>query len=161
MLIGLISDTHIPDHAKELPEQLNEVFRGVDLILHAGDIYSLSVLDELGRIAPVLAGLGDDDPTVTASDRRVERKHILNVDGITIWLAHEVNRFWPPFDFIKAHPDVIVFGHTHQASSENHEGILWVNPGSPTFPRYRLELGTVGLLTVSSGKAEAQIIQLQ
>ncbi|MFC2071912.1 metallophosphoesterase family protein [Chloroflexota bacterium] len=160
MLIGLLSDTHIPDHVKELPEQLKEVFHGVDLILHAGDIYTVSVLDELERLAPVLAAEGDDDPRSTASDRRVERKHILNLDGVTIWLAHDMVWFPPPVDS-KAPPDVIVFGHTHQALLQNHDGALQINPGSATLPRYRLELGTVGLLTASSGKAEAQIIQLQ
>ena len=64
MRIGLISDTHIPDHADELPEQLKDAFRGVELILHAGDIYTIPVLDELEIIAPVLAAEGDDDPTL-------------------------------------------------------------------------------------------------
>ncbi len=129
MLIGLISDTHIPDHVKELPAQLKEAFRGVDLILHAGDIYIISVLDELERLAPVLAALGDDDLRSMTSDRRVESRHILNLDGVTIWLIHEIIWFPPPFD-PKARPDVIVLGHTHQASLENHEDILRVNPGS-------------------------------
>ena len=61
MRIGLISDTHIPHDAKAIPPQVKEVFRGVDLILHAGDIYLSSVLDELEEIAPVLAARGDDD----------------------------------------------------------------------------------------------------
>ena len=47
MLIGLISDTHIPNHAQGLPAQLQEVFRGVDMILHEGDIYNTATLDEL------------------------------------------------------------------------------------------------------------------
>ena len=160
MLIGLISDTHIPDHVKELPKQLEEVFRGVDLILHAGDIYTIPVLDALERIAPVLAAEGDDDPLPTANDRRVKRKHTLNLEGVNIWLVHEV--FWYGIALhAQDSPDVIVFGHTHQPSLKNDNGILQVSPGSATFPRYRLELGTVGLLTIHSGKAEAQIIQLQ
>jgi putative phosphoesterase len=61
MRIGLLSDTHIPDVAEKLPDELMEVFQGVDLILHAGDLYTPSVLDDLERIAPVLAALGDDD----------------------------------------------------------------------------------------------------
>lgn len=161
MLIGLISDTHIPDHVKELPAQLEEAFHGVDLILHAGDIYIVSVLEELEHLAPVLAAEGDDDPPSMANDRRVKRKHILDIDGVTIWLAHH-EAFWfgPPFHS-KTPPDVIVFGHTHTASLQNHKGILRVNPGSATFPHYKGELGTVGLLTVHSGKAETQIIQLR
>ncbi len=162
MLIGLLSDTHIhfPDHAKELPDQLKEVFRGVDLILHAGDIYIPSVLDELERLAPVLAAQGDDDERDVTSDRRVKKKHILTIEGVTIWLIHEGPWSWP-LDSKEA-PDVIVFGHTHSSMLGNSkERVLLINPGSPTFPRYRLELGTVALLTVSSGIAEATIVQLQ
>ena len=160
MRIGLISDTHIPDHAKELPDQLKEVFRGVDLILHAGDIYITSVLDELERLAPVLAAEGDDDPYYTTSDRRVKRKHILSIEGVTIWLIHE--RPWPWTPDSKEAPDVIIFGHTHNSMLGSlNEDILLVNPGSPTFPRYKQELGTVALLTINSGKAEANIVQLQ
>ena len=159
MRIGLLSDTHMPDEAKELPAQIKEVFRDVDLILHAGDIYITSVLDELESIAPVLAARGDDDFGEVTKDRRVKEKHILNVEGVTIWLRHE----WPIVTWRQPEqlPDVIVFGHTHEATIENKEGILLVNPGSPTFPHYQLKLGTVALLTVNSGKAEAHIVQLQ
>jgi putative phosphoesterase len=165
MIIGLLSDTHIPDHAKKLPEQLKDVFRGVDLILHGGDIFSISVLDELELIAPVLAAEGDDDLSLTARDRRVERKQTINIEGTTIWLVHQKPNSLPPVSKeaprLEGPPDVIVYGHTHQAMLEKKGGILQINPGSPTFPNYRLQLGTVGLLTVNSGKVEAKIIQLQ
>ncbi len=72
MRIGLITDTHIPDAAGELPARIAEIFDGVDLILHAGDVYQSSVLDELERIAPVLVALGDDDSVGLFRDRRVE-----------------------------------------------------------------------------------------
>ena len=118
------------------------------------------MLDELECLAPVVAARGDDDPHTTGSDKRVKEKHILSIDGVTIWLVHEM--VWFPLSIDpETRPDVIVFGHTHQASLENHEGILQVNPGSPTFPNYRVEIGTVGLLSIKAGKAEAQIIQLQ
>ena len=155
MLIGLLSDTHIPDHAKELPPQLREVFHGVDLILHAGDVYAVSVLDELESLAPVLVAEGDDDAEIL-KDRRAKMKHVLTVEGVTILLTHQ--KPWSRHLEHEKTPDVIVFGHTHETSLENGGGVLSVNPGSPTFPHYRHELGTVGLLT---GKAEAQIIQLQ
>ena len=170
MLIGLLSDTHIPDHAKELPPQLRKVFHGVDLILHAGDIYNIATLDELEGIAPIIAAEGDDDPYQTANDKRVKPKHFLTKDGVTIWLVHNRWEFWPFYPKQElsrlspqqeSAPDVIVFGHAHEASLEKKEDVLLVNPGSPTFPHYKRELGTVALLTVNSGKAEAQIIQLQ
>jgi len=160
MRIGLISDTHIPNHAKELPDQLKDLFHAVDLILHAGDIYTISVLDELECLAPVLAAEGDDDPLSTSTDRRVKVKHILNIDGVTIWLTHARPWSWPLDS--RETPNVIVCGHTHTAALGNLKGdILLVNPGSPTFPQYKLELGTVALLAINSGKAEANIVQLQ
>jgi putative phosphoesterase len=164
MLIGLIADTHIPDHAKELPAQLKEVFKGVDRIFHAGDIYSLSVLNELEAISPVLAARGDDDMSNTASDNRVKSKHVMGIDGVTVWLMHERPKKMPrvskEISWLDDPPDVIVYGHTHQSLIEEYEGVLYVNPGSPTFPGYKLEPGTVGLLSIDNGKVEAEIVQL-
>jgi len=160
MLIGLISDTHIPDQAQELPPQIKDIFCGVDLILHAGDVYEVSVLDELECLAPVLAARGDDDLEVLG-DRRVKDKHILTIDGVTIWLTHQRYWDWDEHDWSVHRPNVIVFGHTHKTKIEyQKEGVLLINPGSPTFPHYRQELGTVALLTVSSGKAKAHLVQL-
>ena len=165
MLIGLIADTHIPDHAKELPAQLKEAFKGVDRIFHAGDIYSLSVLNELESIAPVLAAQGDDDTSSTANDSRVKPKHVIGIDGVTVWLMHERPKKMPrvskEISWLDDPPDVIVFGHTHQSLIEEVDGVLHVNPGSPTFPGYKLEPGTVGLLNIDNGKVEARIIQLE
>ncbi len=174
--IGLLSDTHIPEVAKVLPPQIKEAFHDVDLILHAGDVYAISVLDELERLAPVLAAQGDDDGFAIASDRRMKERHLLNIKGITILLKHV-----GPWSSLcdskgvsglagsqhkttaqhKMTPDIIVYGHTHTAKVENRNGILAVNPGSPTFPEYELRLGTVALLTVNSGKAEANLVQLE
>ncbi len=190
MLIGLISDTHIPDptktfmpdYTRRFPPQIKEIFRGVDLILHAGDIYDISVLDELERIAPVLAAAGDDDPPDTTSDKRVKEEHILRIDGLTIWLTHQLDG---PYTLVKellpiwledkrwlgedrwlvnnkyTPPDIIVFGHTHYAWQHHNENILIVNPGSPTFPGIRYAPGSVALLTLESGTAKAKSIQLQ
>ena len=134
-------------------------------IAHRGDIFSLSVLDELELIAPVLAAEGDDDLSLTARDRRVERKHTINIEGATIWLVHQKPGSLPPVKkevtSLDDPPDVIGYGHTHKAVLEKKDGILQINPGSPTFPNYRLQLGTVGLLTVNSDKVEAEIVQLK
>ena len=169
MIIGLVSDTHICDEGRGaslgllstsvLPAQIKEVFRGVDLILHAGDIYTIPTLDELEHIAPVLAAEGDDDPSEVVMDKRVKRKHIITVEGVTIGLAHQYAIWY--WDKQEKSCNVIIYGHTHHATLQNHGGILQINPGSPTFPHYKHQLGTVGILTINSGKAEAQIIQLQ
>lgn len=168
MLIGLVSDTHVrfPGTrvglstltAEELPTQIAQALKGVDLILHAGDIYTLPVFDMLETVAPVLAAEGDDDPFEIVNDRRVKPEQFITMEGVTIWLSHYGE--WPENSRQKP-PDVIVYGHSHQSALEHIDGILRVNPGSPTFPGYQFTLGTVGLLTVKSGKAEAEIIQLK
>ena len=176
MRIGLISDTHIPEVVKALPPQLNHVFRNVDLILHAGDVYTVAVLDELERLAPTWAASGDDDGSLINSDRRMEEKQFLSVDGKSILVKHQGPWFPSPGlkevpgragyhhrlgEHQEAEPDIIVCGHTHTARVEDRNGILVVNPGSATFPEYKLQLGTVALLTISSGEAEVHLVQLQ
>ncbi len=167
MLIGLVSDTHvrIPGNraglstltTEELPHQVKKAFQGVDLILHAGDIYTLPVLDELESVAPVLVAEGDDDPFEIVNDTRVKHEQTITVDGVTIWLSHY--GLWPE-GTQKKYPDVIVFGHTHRSALENHDGTLRVNPGSPTFLHYRRGLGTVGILDIESDEAKVHILQL-
>ena len=185
MRVGLLSDTHIPDVAKGLPVEIIKAFQGVDLILHAGDIYIPSVLDELERIAPVLAARGDDDYGDTLTDRRVKSKHVLKLEGQTLWLVHErplPYKFTPPRAYMYASfeeylfpasqgvnspwqhepepPDIVVFGHEHRTVVQDHNGVLFVNPGSPTFLNYRRGLGTVGILSMDSGQPRVQILQL-
>lgn len=166
MLIGLLSDTHVHIAgynvrlstltSSELPIQIREAFRGVDLILHAGDIYSLPVLDRLETIAPVLAAEGDDDPFDTVVDNRVKPTQTITVDGVTIRMAHYAGLAEDSND----PPGVVVYGHTHRSQLEERNGAIRINPGSPTFPGYDYVLGTVGLISIKSGKADARIVQL-
>ncbi|MBI4304611.1 MAG: metallophosphoesterase family protein [Chloroflexi bacterium] len=166
MRIGLVSDTHIPEAEKALPPELMQAFKGVDLILHAGDIYEISVLDDLQRIAPVLAASGDDDYWDTLNDARVKDKQALTIEGKTIWVIHQ-----RPYYLIRSQqnglppskngrPDIVVFGHEHRVVVEQVNGILFVNPGSPTFLEYERGLGTAGILYLDSGKPEVHILHL-
>jgi len=162
MRIGLITDTHIPVAAAELPPQVAKVFQGVDLILHSGDIYRKSVLDELERIAPVRAALGDDDPFELLEDERVEMRHVLRLEGHTLWLVHE-----RPYVYLldskqkQETPDIVVFGHSHTAQVQRYNGVLFVGSGSPTFLNYLPGLGTVAILELSPGSARAHIVSLK
>lgn len=158
MRIGLLSDTHIPEVAAGLPSQLKEIFQGVDLILHAGDIYNVAVLNELERIAPVLAAQGDDDYQEVICDRRVEKKHVLTFEGVTLWLTHEPLHLFSGQENL---PDVMIHGHTHMHTMERKSRLLVISPGSLTFPNYRHRLGTVGLLTLKDGQAEASIVHVK
>ena len=163
----MLSDTHVHIAgynvslstltSSELPIQIRDAFRGVDLILHAGDIYSLPVLDKLETIAPVLATEGDDDPFATVIDKRVKSTQTVTVDGITIRMSH----FGEWAEDSGKPPDIVVYGHTHHSNLEERNGRIRINPGSPTFPGYDYVLGTVGLISINSGKADAQIVQLE
>jgi len=182
MLIGLLSDTHIAFRSQILPPQIKDVFRGVDLILHMGDVWIPDVLDELETIAPVLAARGDDDMDEDfGTDSRMEKRQVLHFDGVTLWAMHikpryglivpgsQPNSYGGLFqrgqstaqDEPEDPPDVVLFGHSHFAEVENYKGVLLVNPGSPTMPSYIPKLGTVGLLSVSDGTAEARLIKLE
>jgi putative phosphoesterase len=167
--IGLVSDTHVPQAVSKLPVEVERALDGVDLILHAGDIFESSALDQLERIAPVLAARGDGDRGAVLDDNRVKWKHILRLHGQTVWVIHELPYPYPVALWktgrtlaggAKDIPDVVVFGHEHCTILERQGGILLVNPGSPTFLNYHEGLGTVGLLEVNSGEAQARIVPL-
>ena len=168
MRIGIISDTHIPQQVASLPPQVARVFAGVDLILHAGDICAPSVLDELEKVAPVLAALGDDD-YFSVYDPRVKERHRLVLDGLRLHLIHRLpspsRSEWQtgvsPLDQFLKDTDILVFGHTHIARIDHHQHMLLVSPGSPTLPAYAPRLGTVAILNIAHGKAEATIHQLE
>ena len=99
MRIGLIADTHIPEAGPALPTQVYEALRGVDLILHAGDMHILDVLDWLERIAPVLGVLGNGDHPSSSnknrpgvpSDPRVKDRHILQIESLRVGLTHKLS----------------------------------------------------------------------
>jgi putative phosphoesterase len=181
MLIGLLSDTHIAFESQLLPPQVKEAFKGVDLILHMGDVWIPAILDELEEVAPVLVARGDDDMDEDfGNDSRMERRQVLHIDGVTVWAVHVkprygaivppgesssyaalFNRDRPREPASEELPDVVAFGHSHFAEIENYKGVLLVNPGSPTMPSYIPKLGTVGFLSVEDGKAEARLLQLE
>lgn len=162
MRVGLLSDTHIPEAADLLPPAVFKALDGVDLLLHCGDIYRLYVLDELERLAPVLAAKGDDDSRQLLLDERVKPKHVLYLDGVTVWLMHDIpySRLMTPWQRERERPDVVVFGHDHVTILDTHHGVLYVNPGSPTFLNYRQGPGTVAILDIQGGNAEARIVSL-
>jgi|YelNatPaOPRAMG01_1025707.scaffolds.fasta_scaffold99797_1 putative phosphoesterase len=166
--IGLVSDTHIPRDAKQIPPQVKEVFAGVGLILHGGDIYTLEVLDELESIAPVLAAEGNGDIWLPR-DPRIKESHVLDIQGLRVGLTHSLEYpepFWRSLESAMnsefgGRVDVLIFGGSHKALIETFKGVLLVNPGSPTLPLGLPQLGTVGILEINRGKIEAQIIQLR
>ncbi|NTV63511.1 MAG: metallophosphoesterase family protein, partial [Oscillochloris sp.] len=84
--IGLIADTHMPDRLPALPDALGVALAGVDMILHAGDVGELRVLDLLGTIAPVVAVHGNDD--TLESQRELPYQQLISVGGLRLLLTH-------------------------------------------------------------------------
>ena len=181
MKIGLISDTHSPAMGREPPPQVARVLEGVDLILHAGDIYSSDCLDSLELIAPVLAV--EVSPAPVIGDHRVAERRVIPVEGYSVGLVHDLlikgleggelvpgimgarypsERSLPAEleDFFGRPVNTVVFGHTHVSMVETHQGILFVNPGSPTLPNQLRKLGTVGILELTSELRSARIVDL-
>jgi putative phosphoesterase len=131
--IGVISDTHIPRAASDLPESVYKEFRDADMILHAGDIAEMSLIDRLRKIAAVHAVAGNmDTPEVREA---LPQKEIISVNGFKIGLIHG---YGPPAKIVETVSrefkgvDVIVFGHSHSPICETIKNTLFFNPGSPT-----------------------------
>ena len=167
MIIGLISDTHILDAEEQLSPRIKEVFCGVDLILYAGDIYVLSLLDQLETLAPIVAARGNGDMWLP-EDPRLRVSHVLSVEGLRIGLTHSLDYpepSWRTFETAMQTEfggpvDVLVFGDSHVEMLESYKSVLLVNPGSPTLPHQIKKLGTVAILQINQGQAKAHIIQL-
>jgi putative phosphoesterase len=157
--VGVISDTHIPAIAPSLPPAVFKIFKGVDLILHAGDIVELSVLDELSALAPVVAVAGNMDGSEV--HLKLPSKKIIPLGGYSIGLIHgkykiDIQRKMIMKEFNKV--DLIVYGHSHMPFWGKFDNVYFLNPGSPTDKRYA-PYNSVALLHVGD-ELTAEIIRL-
>ncbi|MCI0476341.1 MAG: metallophosphatase family protein, partial [Anaerolineales bacterium] len=177
MKIGVLADTHIPDLLPALPARVLEIFSGVDIILHVGDVTDLAVLQQLEPIAQTFAVCGDHD---TAQVRHyLEEKQRLSFGGRAVGLVHG-HRAWGgnvwrriayrldrtrrsevllgyvlrQFNDV----DVIVFGHSHAPYMKMHGNTLLFNPGS-LLPRMG-RVGSIGLLEINATAIKARIVAI-
>jgi uncharacterized protein len=154
--IGVIADTH-----SLFDPAIRRHFKGVDHILHAGDIGDQSVIEQLGQIAPVTAVPGNVDgyeksglPTEIIIDlvgRRIAIRHILYEGG-------KLTKGGRAF-LEREQPDICVFGHTHQPKTDWHGSTLLFNPGSAGPKRFTLPRG-LGILTIEGVHIEPTLIIL-
>jgi putative phosphoesterase len=160
MLIGCVSDTHLI--GRPVPESVLRAFDGVDLILHAGDILEMAVVEELQVIAEVLAVRGNMDHGEVAA--RLPDRRVIEAGSFKIGLTHGSG---PPSGitwkvarvFEGEECDCIVFGHTHNSLIKERNGVLFFNPGSPT-DRMFARHNSVGLLEVTD-RIEPRVIYLE
>lgn len=160
MLIGLISDTHIPDRARQIPQNVIDAFSDVDLIIHAGDLTSLEVIEELEKTAPTMAVQGNMD-RVNGID--LPKAKTLEAEGLKIGVVH--GEVYPRGDTQQLvylakelNADILISGHSHQPKIEQTDGVLLINPGSPVVPR--LADRTVMILEIHNREVDVQIIKI-
>lgn len=126
MLVGVISDTH-----GVLPTSIHEVFADAERIIHAGDVGSQAVLDELESIAPISAVEGNTDAGWQRTP--LPGRLTVTVGGARFHVGHKLP------DLIRAgipgDADFVIYGHTHVAAARDIDGVWYVNPGSAREPR--------------------------
>jgi len=191
MKIGLIADTRA-NKVEDIPKEVSQAFKGVELIIHAGGIHSSAILDFLETIAPVKAvgriSKGHaESPQPTSSeadgDQRILPKQIITINNQRIGIIHElwlsalsdevlpgvIQRHKLPDgsipklveEYLGEHVDIVIFGRTLFALIEEHQGILFINPGSPSLPRHLQKLGNVAILDINGQNRKATLIDLK
>jgi hypothetical protein len=162
MHVVVVSDTHAPRRWRSIPPPVAAHCREADLILHAGDICTPGVLDELSAFAEVRAVLGNNDgPDVIAWG--VPETLQLTLEGLRVGMVHDSGAAAGRLGRMrKAFPeaDLVVFGHSHVPLDETGDGLRIFNPGSPT-DRRRQPHGTIGVLDIEAGRLlDARIINV-
>jgi putative phosphoesterase len=158
----VLADTHVRSGAHNaLPDQVYALLDGADVILHAGDVVSQQLLDDLARYAPVHAVLGNNDIELV---RVLPETRVVDLDGVQVAMIHDsgaragragrLRRRFP-------HAHAVVFGHSHLPMNElGLDGQLLFNPGSPT-QRRMAPTKTVGVLEAENGPlVRAEIVDL-
>ena len=159
MKIGVISDTHLRGPDERLLAIIRKHFNDAELILHAGDLVDLKVLDAFGD-KDVIAVCGNMD-TIRAEDE-IPPKRVLQIGRFRIGLIHGWGSPLDLEDRIRRefeNVDCIVYGHSHDPVNHIREGILFFNPGTPFDRRYG-DSRTVGILEVGEDAITGRIIAI-
>ena len=149
-VVGVISDTH-----GLLRPQAVEALYGVTHILHAGDVGTLEVLEQLRKIAPVTVVRGNVDRGAWA--QAIPLHEVTEIEGASIFMLHILAE-------LDLKPEAagfaaVIYGHSHKPASEVRNGVLFFNPGSAGPRRFKLPV-TVGKLIVEGSKVRGEIVEL-
>ncbi|UCE79330.1 MAG: metallophosphoesterase family protein [Nitrospiraceae bacterium] len=148
--VGIISDTH-----GLLRPEAFEALKAVNLIIHAGDVGSPSVIDDLKAIAPVIAVRGNMDRDPWAADLPV--REIIELEHGLLYVAHDLSRL--ESDPNTASVKAVISGHSHRPSIKTHKGVLYLNPGSAGPRRFTLPV-TIALLHINGKMLDPHIVTL-
>ena len=158
LLAAVIADTHIPRRARGLPEALIPHLERADLILHAGDLMDPALLGELAAYAPTEAVRGNLDPPGLDLPETIE----LELGGARVAMIHDSGRKQGRRRrLLRRFPEarVVIFGHSHIPFLEDEDGLMLLNPGSPT-DRRRQPRHTFALLRAEERGVRAEIVPL-
>ena len=149
--IGLISDTH-----GLLREEAVEALRGSELIIHAGDVGKPEILEELRKIAPVVAVRGnvDKDPWAQA----LPEKAVVEAGAVLIYVLHDVKAL--DLNPAAAGFQIVVSGHSHKPGKAERDGVLYINPGSAGPRRLQLPV-TLARLNFGRIPYEVEFLELE
>jgi len=148
--IGLISDTH-----GLLRQSAIEALKGVDLIIHAGDIDEPEILDRLNRIAPVYAVLGNMDRHPGLG--RLPRFDMIAVGDIYICIIHDQHQL--DLDPAAAGCSAVVYGHSHRPAIRKKDGVFYINPGSAGPRRFKLPI-SIGFLDINGRECTPRLMEI-
>ena len=151
MMIGVIADTH----GLLRPEVL-ELFKGVSLIIHAGDIGTPDVLSTLRKVAPVRVVRGNVDKG--AWGKSLPETEVVECNGIFIYLLHDLNTL--DLDPVAAGMQVVISGHSHRPDESRKNSALYLNPGSAGPRRFKLPVTVVLLRIDESGEITWKVHEL-
>jgi putative phosphoesterase len=149
-MIGVISDTH----GLLRPGAL-EALRGVEHILHAGDVGDASILDSLRNVAPVTAIRGNID--VGGPCSHLPATEVVTLDGHTFYMLHDRQAL--DLDPVAAGFSAVISGHSHKPLIEWRHGVLYMNPGSAGPRRFSLPV-SIGLLTMGADGLQPRLVTL-
>ncbi len=149
--IGLISDTH-----GLLRKEAAEALRGSELIIHAGDVGKLEILEELRKIAPVIAVRGNVDTEPWA--RTLPETAVAEAGSVLIYILHDVNTL--DLNPAASGYHIVISGHSHKSGKTERDGVLYINPGSAGPRRFRLPV-TVARLRLRRMPYEVEFVDLE
>jgi putative phosphoesterase len=178
MKIGVLADSHVPDRQRTLPPGVLEIFSSVEIVLHAGDITRMDLLQQLQeQVSLTFAVYGDRDPAAVRTF--LQEIQVLEFGGVRIGLIHgnrdsrtefrdRLRGLFRPwaytpalFDYLLSrftNVDAIVFGHTHLPYARIHNGVFFFNPGS-LVPRSGEP--SVGVLEIDTRGIRGRILNLR
>jgi uncharacterized protein len=177
--IGLLADTHCHQPAAtDLPGSVLDAFRGLDLVIHLGDMGDAAVLDRLESVARVVATRGRDDPP--ADPRIAPGARVIEAGGLLVGALFDLasagiavveddrlafpggplEELMPPL--FGERVDVVAFGATHRDMVAQYRGVLFVNPGSATLPARPgpAGTGTAAVLDVRAGIVTVEMVHV-